>query len=70
MNQLRVCALGLRFGVRVVHRRNVREVFVLEPKALVILVAQAAEQLGKWKLDTLRLTLVPRRGAEIVAAGR
>src|SRR5215472_2975391 len=62
--------VGIAFGVGIVHRRNVRQVFVLEPKALVIFVAQAAEQLGKWKLDALRFAFIPCRGAEVVAAGR
>ncbi len=61
------CGLQLRVGV--VHRRDVRQVLVLQPEALVVLVAQLAEELGEGELDALGLLLVPRRGAEVVAAG-
>src|SRR5208283_4692118 len=61
--------VGIALGVGIIHRRDVREVLVFQAVALVVLVAETAEQLRKWKLDSLGLALVPRRGAEVVAAG-
>jgi diacylglycerol kinase family enzyme len=46
----------------------VREVLVLQAVALVVLVAETAEKLRKRKLDALGLALVPRGGAQVVAA--
>jgi hypothetical protein len=46
----------------------VREVFVLQPETLVVLVAEAAEQLGEGEFHALRLTVVPGGRAEEVAA--
>ncbi len=40
---------------------------VFQAVALVVLVAELAEELRKRKLDALRLLLVPGRGAEVVA---
>src|SRR3984957_12059877 len=64
---------GLRvriaLGVGIIHRRNVREMLVLQTVALVVLVAEAAEQFRKRELDSLGLALVPRRCAQVVAAG-
>src|SRR5215469_1319424 len=66
-----VASLRVRIalGVGVVDRGDVREVLVLQAVTLVVLVAEAAEQFWEWELDSLGLALVPRRGAEIVAAG-
>ena len=65
-----VASLRVRIALRVgvIHRRNVREVFILEAVALVVLVAEPAEQFRKRELDSLGFALVPRRGAEDVAA--
>ena len=41
---------------------------VLQPVALVVLVAELAEELRERELDALGLLLVPGRGAEVVAA--
>src|SRR5579872_10513 len=65
---------GLRerisLGIRVVGCGNLREILVLQPVTFVVLVAEASEQLRERKLDALGFLLVPRRGAEEVAAGR
>ena len=61
--------VGIALGVGIIHRRDVREMLVLQAVALVVLVAEAAEQFRKRKLDSLGLALVPRRRAEVVAAG-
>src|SRR5262249_35182454 len=50
--------------------RNVCQMLVLQAKALVVFVAQTAEQFWKRKLDSLRFALVPCGGAELVAPGR
>ncbi len=42
---------------------------VLEAIALVVLIAEAPEQLRERKLDALGFLLVPRRGAEEIATG-
>src|SRR5260370_32028186 len=65
-----VASLRVRIalGVRIVHGRNVREMLVLQAVAFVVLVAEAAEQLRKRELDSFGFALVPRRGAEVVAA--
>ena len=64
---------GLRvriaLGVGIIHRRDMREMLVLQAVALVVLVAEAAEQFRKRELDSLGLALVPCRGAQVVAAG-
>src|SRR5580658_7177715 len=43
--------VGIALGVGIIHRRNVREVFVLEAVALVVLVAEPPEQFRKRELD-------------------
>jgi hypothetical protein len=43
-------------------------VLVLQAVALVVLVAELAEELGERELHALRFLLVPGRGAEVVAA--
>ncbi len=57
-------------GVGEIDRRDVRQVFVLEPVALVVFVAQAPEQRRERISNSLAFALVPSRGAEEVAAGR
>ncbi len=42
---------------------------VLQAEALVVFIAEAAEELGERKLDAFGFALVPRGGAEVVAAG-
>ena len=46
------------------------EVLVLEAEALVVLVAEAAEELGEGELDALRFAIVPGGGAEEVVVVR
>jgi hypothetical protein len=46
----------------------VREVLVLQAEALVVLVAEAAEQLGEGEFHALRFAVVPGGGAEEVGA--
>ncbi len=58
----------VQLRVRVVDRRDAGEVLVLQAVALVVLVAELAEELRKRELDALGLLLVPGRGAEVVAA--
>src|ERR1019366_742405 len=56
--------------VGIIHRRDSREIFVLEPEALVVLVAEAAEQPRKGIFLAFALALVPSCRTEEVAAGR
>src|SRR5690606_28097682 len=60
--------LRVLLRVAVVDGGDVGEVLVLEAEALVVLVAELAEQLRERELDPLGLELVPGRGAEVVAA--
>src|ERR1700722_9179228 len=66
-----VASLRVRIalGVGIVHGRNVREILVLQAVALVVFVAEAAEQFRKRELDSLGLALVPRRSSEVVSSG-
>src|SRR6266446_2891575 len=64
---------GLRvriaFRIRIIDRRNVCEMLILQAVALVVLVAEPAEKFRERELDSLGLALIPRGGAEIIAAG-
>jgi hypothetical protein len=60
----------VQLRVAVVLRRNGRQVLRLQAEALVIFVAELAEQLREGELHALGLAFVPRRRAEEVAARR
>src|SRR5713101_270064 len=47
-----------------------REMLVLQAVAFVVLVAEPAKKLREREFDSLGFALVPRRGAQVVAAGR
>src|SRR5277367_6113290 len=56
--------------VGVVHRRDSREIFVLQPEALVVLIAESAEQPRERIFLAFALALIPTRSPEEITAGR
>jgi hypothetical protein len=63
--------VGVELGVLVVEPADLGQVLVLQPVALVVLVAEPPEELGEGKLDALGLLGVPGGGAQVgTALGR